>query len=479
MAVAELTTIVKIGEEEFSMLDSPEETSDLVRHEKNHIVGQVDLNVLVNDLGRVGKLVRLAYYATKACGYGKNMVDLKMSIYDLGTDVTKLCALSAHTVSSFRSASRDVMLELHGAYEYLLEGLEEDGMDCFDELTVTAEKMAAEAKILQENFEDKRKEVRDTIQKLEEIEDERSGDKKATADRRSTLRAEVTAYEEKLKKLKMLEEGAKQKKEHYEKKRDLEIEKYEEPEFWKAVARKITGSKDPAKEKAKEWRDESVKLYEVEKQQRELQNEMLDKEMSALAEIGNCQIVEGDITIAIKCLQAASGALMALAAVMMEAVEFWKQMESQCRAITDQRFKTLIQKKIEKSEDERSKFWYSKGFKAKAVRYCSKWVALHSVCSDYINGIQLTQKSLMKYITENPSMEDAQLQVPIMVTDLKKETLELKSANSKRSLEVEEKIKEAQEITDELKEDVIQATLHDEDKTGEPDGSTSHTSLSD
>jgi len=45
MALAELSTSVVIDEEEYSLLSSPQETSQLVQIEKEHILGQVDLEV--------------------------------------------------------------------------------------------------------------------------------------------------------------------------------------------------------------------------------------------------------------------------------------------------------------------------------------------------------------------------------------------------------------------------------------------------
>lgn len=182
MAVAIPNTSVIIEDEEYSILSNPNAKSSLVRHEIDHILGHLDLSVLINDFERAGKLVRLAFYAAKSAGYD-NMVEMKMKIYDLGRDITKLSSKSAQTVSSFRSASWNALQELHAAYEFLLRGFEEDAVDCFDTLSETAEKMAAEARALQKDFEDEQGKVRNTIQRLEEIEEVKAGNKQAAIDR--------------------------------------------------------------------------------------------------------------------------------------------------------------------------------------------------------------------------------------------------------------------------------------------------------
>ena len=398
------------------------------------------------DLGRVGMLVRLAYFAAKGCDYGDDVVELKMAIYDLGTDINKLCSLSAHTVSDFRSASRNVMQELQVAYEYLLQGFEEDAVDSFQTLSVTAEKMAAEAKELQDRFEEQRKKVRDTIEKLEEMEDRRAKDKKKTEDDRRKFSKRAEAYKQEKERLKEREDEARKKKENLEQKREEEIAKYESPGFWTSLGRKITGEKDPSLVKAQEYREASIQQFEMEKQQRDLHNQKLEAELSVLAEIDCCSAKEGDIQTAITSLRAVNGALQHLAALMLAAVDFWVRLEKQCKDIADANFRNVVEKGLEKkSEERRLKYWHSNGFKVKAVRYCAKWVGLHSVCNDYIGGIKSTQASLRGYITTNPSLEEARAQLPALIAELKKDTEDMKEANDKLNEAADKKIREIQD----------------------------------
>lgn len=446
MAVAIPETSVMIDNEEFSILSNPEATSKLVILEKDHLLGSLDLKSLVNDLGRVGKLVRLAYYAAKGTGYKDGMAEMKMMIYDLGTDIVKLCNKSAQTVSSFRSASHTVLQELHAAYEYLLEGFEDDAADCFETLSGTAERMAAEARTLQEHFERQRKEVRDTIEKLEKLEEREGKDKEEIIKRRTELQEREKAHKERIRDLQKLEDDAKKKKEEYEAKRDREIENYEDPGFLVSLGRAFTGAKDPVKEKVREWNGESVKLYEIEKEHRKLRNEVLDKETDIMAEMETCNFREGETATAIKSLQAVNNALMQLAAVMLRAALFWDSIEQQCKKISSTSIKAQIEKGMAKdSEEKRLRYWHSTGFKVKAVNYCAKWVALHCICSDYVAHIRNTQSNLSGYITENPSLEEARGQIKGLIKEIKDDASEVKTTNIRLNSLADDKIKELNE----------------------------------
>ena len=71
------------------------------------------------------------------------------------------------------------------------------------------------------------------------------------------------------------------------------------------------------------------------------------------------------------------------------------------------------------------KVWTSKPFKMQAVRFYAGWVALNSVCTEYVEHIKRTQKDLYKYIVENPTYEQSRKNVhelaKIFLADLKKD----------------------------------------------------------
>ena len=60
-----------------------------------------------------------------------------------------------------------------------------------------------------------------------------------------------------------------------------------------------------------------------------------------------------------------------------------------------------------------------------AVRFYAGWVALHSVCTEYVEHIKKTQEDLYKYIVENPTYEQSRTNVhelaKIFLADLKQD----------------------------------------------------------
>ena len=162
--MSEASTNVKIGETEYSILTEPAESSAVVLAEKDKLNGSLDLKVLVDDLGRVGKFIRIAYNAIGAGGARPELTKLQIEVQNLGYDITKLCDKSAITVAKFKSTSGTILEELKGAYQYLLDGLEDMAVDSLANLSTLAGKMAAAAEELQKDFEKQEMKVRATLE---------------------------------------------------------------------------------------------------------------------------------------------------------------------------------------------------------------------------------------------------------------------------------------------------------------------------
>ncbi len=110
---------------------------------------------------------------------------------------------------------------------------------------------------------------------------------------------------------------------------------------------------------------------------------------------------------AVDALHEAIGALKQLSAVMMQAALFWQQMQDHCKSLAESEMKSTVEKALKYPEEKRLKVWTSSGFKRKAIQFYAGWVALHGVCSVYMEQIKLTQKDLYLYIAENPSYEES------------------------------------------------------------------------
>ena len=144
--------------------------------------------------------------------------------------------------------------------------------------------------------------------------------------------------------------------------------------------------------------------------------------------IQNCNSEQEMAEVAVDALHKTVGALQELIAAAMRAATFWRQMQEHCSSLADdgmlKKVKT-IQDEIEVTKEERKMMWTSAPFKKQAVHFYAGWIALNSLCSEYIEHIKLTLKDLYRYIVENPTYEESRKNIrelaKIFLADLEKD----------------------------------------------------------
>jgi len=130
--------------------------------------------------------------------------------------------------------------------------------------------------------------------------------------------------------------------------------------------------------------------------------------------------------VAVGALHHSIGALKELSVVMMQASHFWKQMYHHCHSLADSEMQQLVEKVMKRWIEEKwQKVWTSKMFKRNTVWLNAGWVALHSVCSVYIEQIEQLQRDLYQYLKENPTWEESRMNLKSLaetfLSDLKQE----------------------------------------------------------
>ena len=100
MEVATSKLIVTINEEEYCLSEVPAFGFKVVKAEKEKLLGAVDLKMLVNDLGRIGTFICIAYNGVGAAG--PKFIESSIDVQNLGYDITMLCDQSVLTVQSSR-----------------------------------------------------------------------------------------------------------------------------------------------------------------------------------------------------------------------------------------------------------------------------------------------------------------------------------------------------------------------------------------
>ena len=213
-----------------------------------------------------------------------------------------------------------------------------------------------------------------------------------------------------------------------------------------AVTSKFVGveffdSETPEKKAAalKECRREAL---QKEQEIRRQKHEAFSKMTEFAAMIKTCDTEENMAECAEKALHQAIGALKQLSLVMLQAANFWKQMQDHCRSLAESEMQQQVERALKLPDGKRLKVWTSNGFKIKAIEFYAGWVALNGVCKIYIEYIKETQQDLYRYITENPTFEESRQNVKELaekfLVDLKRDQKELADKQFKAQEEINE-----------------------------------------
>ena len=169
MALANPDSCVIIDGETYDLISIPSAESKLVKSARREFHDQLDLHSLADDLGKLGKFMRLAYNGV--AGH----TELQIKVQRVGYKITKLADKSAITVYQFKETSQDVLEELKTTYQYLLEGLEKAAVV---NLSMMADKAAGMAEAADELRKDFDQASDDVISALEDTQTAKSDQEK-------------------------------------------------------------------------------------------------------------------------------------------------------------------------------------------------------------------------------------------------------------------------------------------------------------
>ena len=430
---AEKMACVRIGSEEFSIVEVPSSATTIVRKQREHLLGSIDLPVLVEDLGRVGNFVRLAYNGT--AGH----TELQIKIREIGYDVTKLCDKSAVTVSKFKQASGSILDDLQGTYQFLLDGLEDIALETLASVSEVAKGMVTAAEELHKDFSDESKKVEEV---LKDTMKEKGEDEK----RKKDIEKKERKYEADRIRAEKDQQASEQEYAECEK-RYREAEEKQEKAYasaanpFKAMVNAFVSplgfrafDTEGDKEKASEHREEKLKHLDDMKKQRERRREALQDIAEFAKHIIDCRKDADLAEAAIDALHKAMGGLQKLSAIMLQVALFWKQMQMHCETLARDKMQKMVLRAMKQPEKKRLRVWTATGFKKQAITYYAQWVALDDVCAVYMAKIKETQKTLYGYLTENPTLSEARANVRQLAIefsdDLKKAHSEIDEKNA-------------------------------------------------
>ena len=414
---------VDIGDEKFQIDKVPAADTKVVLQKKDSLLGGVDLEELINDFGRLGSFLNIAYNGVGAAG--PKFVEIQIEIQGIGFSVTNLFAMSALTVAKFRTASESVLIDIQSSYDFLLSGLEDLAFDTLSSIRDVAIKMERAALELQSKATEEKDRLINTLVKTQRAKGEEELQIQAKAKEREQLELEREKQEELMLQAKQKQQEAEDKLLDYEMKEEEAIIKIGNMGVLKSLVNIATSfvgveafSREQhvrgAKEEASMWRRKIKEAEVTAKEFSEHRQTALDQMVEFAKKIKDCEGEENMAEIAVDALHEAVGALKHITSVMMRIAQFWKQVQQHCEFLASDKLIGLVEKVIEYSEEKRIKTWTSKGFKTKAIYFYAGWVALKGVCDDVVKQIHLTQKELHEYLEENPTYEECQRNVKVL-----------------------------------------------------------------
>ncbi|XP_068762191.1 caldesmon-like [Montipora capricornis] len=457
------STEIEIQGDTYSLVSIPSASSQLVKKEKENILGSLDLASLVEDLGKLGNFIRVAYNGV--AGY----TDIQIKVQRVGYNITKLADKSAVTVHNFKNASQSILEELKGTYEFLLDGMEGMALETLSQLGSVAADMAKDAEELQKEFEKATEEVIQALEATQKVKGTEEETKKTLERKRKEFESQIEQAEEIQKRALEAEENAKALFNEAQAREDAASSKQDS--FLGDLANLFTGVASSAASAAKLERvadaiekigekasyKQAMKLANEEKmkhlkelnKQRELRQQALLQCIKFAQKMENCCSDDNLAEVAIEALHSSIGALKSLSAIMMDAASFWHKMQKHCENLAKGDVKALVERAIKEypEEEKRRKIWTSKPFKSKAVSYYAKWVALDDVCGVYMLQIKNTRDALYKYVEENATIEQAKENLPELAATLKDD---LKKSHAKLEGEKKKALEEAESIKDSM-----------------------------
>ena len=406
---------VVINGEIFDLLSMPDAKSKTVLKAKDLLLGSLDLQSLMGDLGKFDNFIRVAYNGV--AGHS----DVQIKVRRVSNKVTKLADKSAVTVHQFKGASQRVLQELKSTNPHFFDGFEEMALETLSMLTDVAAAMANAADELAKAADELHS---DFVKATEDVIDAR---KKTHVEERKDFESRIKQAEQKEKNALEAEARA-----------QLLYDKVNA--MMSAAGNALMGNV----EKAVEAIEKMKHLDELQKE-REIRKKAMEECIEFAEKIKRSQD-ENALADAAEALYSSTGALEYLSAVMMKIALFWQQMQSQCESIAKGEMQILVQKALDKYDDvKRLKYWTSPGFKKRAVQYYSKWVALDDVCGVYMLQIRDTRQDLYNNLEENPTIEQAKENVPQLATEFAKD---LKKAQEKLAEDNQKALGEKKSLED-------------------------------
>ena len=426
MAVATKPKLdVQIYEETYFLNEVPSVSSAVVRSETRKLLGAINLKTLVDDLGRVGSLIRIAYNGCVAAG--PRFTDQQIKIQRLGYDVTRLCNTSALTIAKFETTSSTILTDLQSTFAFLLENFESMALLKLSKISKRAGDMEKAALELCTEFDAEEKKVEKILEETQRARGVEAEDIARLRNEREQIELKEKDKEQLLKECDEKEKVAEARRRYLEQEIDkVATDSILEPlkilvkivnaiTSHYAFGLKLFEDDDGVKRVAllKEPHREALQNEQSIRRERHEARSMMTELASKLKE---CDTDESMAKFAEEALHIAIGQFKELSAVMMQAANFWKMLQQHCQLLAETEMQNMVEEAMGCPAKVRLQMWTSTGFMVDAIHFYARWVALSSVCKEYVVCIKSTQQDFHSFIKENPTREESRQNVKVLVT---------------------------------------------------------------
>ena len=434
-----MSELVKYDGDELSVVEKPPRDCQAVIKARDHMLGAVDLDGFLSNLVTVGKFIRIAYNGVAGD------TDLQIAMRELGFEIAELCDDSGLTINKFRMTADSILTDLTGAYQFFLDDMEEMAITSIESVGDSAKQMAEAAEVLCQRFKDEKEKVlkvcRDTAKKkgmeenyLKELEDK---ERDMKLEKEKQEKEQLRAAEEEKKLQKEIESAT------------AEEEKVAEklaPNAGDVALGFLTFGIVPAFRLSKAAKamariqDKIDLLHENKVKEVERQRKALEQMGECARQIAQCSNKATNVRDqAIPALHGAVGALSNLATIMQKAAAFWKSMQQMCEEQCSGKLEALMDtaKKYDDRE-KRLKAYQNPAVKRRAIKMYVSWVAMETVCDDYIKKIKVSREELYSYLSENPTIEESKERIKLLCREFKERIDKENEKMEKQMKQIEE-----------------------------------------
>ena len=328
--------------ETYSVIVAPSENTAIVEKEKESLLGVVDLKALVEDLGRVGSFIRVAYNGVGAAG--PEYTEVQIDVQRLGYDTTKLSDKSAITIAKFKSASEMVITEIQSAYGYLLDGLDELAVETMANIKEVAKGMQKAANELHVDFNEQTGKVIVTLESTQRAKKDGYIKINDLKKKRAELEQKQKRANEKAAEAEAKIKEAESKEKEYELKEDESIKQLGNPNLLFTVVNALTtfagvgpvvNEEDP-KAKANAFKEKRIEALKLRNEAQKEKSDRLDEMASFAATLTSLDTGSNMAKIVVDALHQAIGALSSFLSSRCKLLTFgskWKNIVTLYRKI--------------------------------------------------------------------------------------------------------------------------------------------------